>query len=160
MSGYGLITIEATLNTTGPLIAKRTDVLSQDLASLEAAKLDLIMIVCLWSMTGISAAMLPSYLSNFRAISIVRILKSLWCNLKNKPQKNRAYILLDKVHMHTTIGHCLYLLSGRRSHRNISWSLEAARLDVLMIVSRWNATSISAALLPMYLSNFRTIGKV
>ena len=40
------------------------------------------------------------------------------------------------------------------------WSLEASRLDVIMIVSLWNLTSISAVLLPNYLSNFRVIKKV
>ena len=50
----------------------------------------------------------------------------------------------------TTIIHLdLYSLSGKTSYRQISWSLEAARLDVLMIVSLWNLTGISAALLPL-----------
>ena len=35
----------------------------------------------------------------------------------------------------------LYSLSGRTSYRNISWSLEAAKLDVIMIESLWNLTS-------------------
>ena len=46
------------------------------------------------------------------------------------------------------------------SYRQIPWSLETARLDVLIIVSLWNLTGISAALLPRCLSNFRAIGKV
>ena len=46
------------------------------------------------------------------------------------------------------------------SYRQILWRLEAARLDVMMIVSLWNLTGISAALLPICLSNFRAIGKV
>ena len=57
-------------------------------------------------------------------------------------------------------GLCLYSLSGKMSYRQISWSFEAARLDVIMIVSLWNLTGISAALLPMCLSTFRMIGKV
>ena len=32
----------------------------------------------------------------------------------------------------------LYSLSGKTSYRQISWSLEAARLDVAMVVSLWN----------------------
>ena len=40
----------------------------------------------------------------------------------------------------------LYSISGRTSYRKISWSLEAARLDVIMIVSLWDVTGISAAL--------------
>ena len=39
-------------------------------------------------------------------------------------------------------------------------SREVARLDVIMTVSLWNLTSISAALLPRCLSNFRAIQKV
>ena len=54
----------------------------------------------------------------------------------------------------------LYSLSGKTSYRKISWSLGAARLGVIMIVSLWNLTGISAALLPRCLSNFRAIGKV
>ena len=47
----------------------------------------------------------------------------------------------------------LYSLSGKTSYRQISWSLEATRLDVIIIVSLWNVTDISAA-------NFRAIGNV
>ena len=54
--------------------------------------------------------------------------------------------------------HGLYSLSGRTSCRKISWSLEAARLDIIMIISLLNLTGISA--LPRCLSNFGTIGKV
>ena len=54
----------------------------------------------------------------------------------------------------------LYSLSGKTSYRQISWSLEAARLDVAMVVSLWNLTGTSAAALPRYLPNFRAIGKV
>ena len=52
------------------------------------------------------------------------------------------------------------LLSGKTSYRQISWSLEAARLGVILIVSLWNLTGITAALLPRCLVNFRAIGKV
>ena len=54
----------------------------------------------------------------------------------------------------------LYSLSGKTSYRQISWSLETARLDVIMIVSLWNLAGVSAALLPRCLPNFRAIGKV
>ena len=40
----------------------------------------------------------------------------------------------------------LYSLSGKTSYRQISWSLEATRLDVIMIISLWNLTGISTAL--------------
>ena len=42
----------------------------------------------------------------------------------------------------------LYSLSGKTSHRQMSRSLEAARLDLIMIVSLRNLTGFSAALLP------------
>ena len=51
-------------------------------------------------------------------------------------------------------------LSGKTCYHQISWSLEAARLDVAMVVSLWNLTGTSAAVLPRYLPNFRAIGKV
>ena len=54
----------------------------------------------------------------------------------------------------------LYSLSGKTSYHQTSWCLEAARLDVIMIVSLCNLTGISAALLPRCLSNFWAIGKV
>ena len=45
----------------------------------------------------------------------------------------------------STLG--LYSLSGKTSYHQISWSLEAAKLDVAMVVSFWNLTGTSAALL-------------
>ena len=50
----------------------------------------------------------------------------------------------------------LYSLSGKTSYRQISWNIEAVRLCVIIVVSRWNLTAIS--LLPRCLSNFRAIG--
>ena len=46
---------------------------------------------------------------------------------------------------------------GPVSYRTISWSLETARLVVLIIISLWNLTATSAALLPRCLSNFKAI---
>ena len=54
----------------------------------------------------------------------------------------------------------LYSLSGKTSYRQISRSLEAARLGVVLIVSLWNFTGISAAVLPRGLSNFKAMGQV
>ena len=72
--------------------------------------------------------------------------------------------LLCSIHILINHRRCLalglYSLSGKTSYRQISWSLEAARLSVIMIVSHWNLTGISAALLPRCLSNFRAIEKV
>ena len=53
-----------------------------------------------------------------------------------------------------------YLLSGETSYHQISWSLQAASLDALMILSLCNLTGISGALLPRYLPNFMAIGNV
>ena len=55
--------------------------------------------------------------------------------------------------------HGLFSLNGKTSYLQISWSLEAARLGVMVIVSLWNLTGISAAVLPRCLSNFRAIRK-
>ena len=49
----------------------------------------------------------------------------------------------------------LYSLSGKTSYRQISWSLEAARLGVMIIAPLWNLTGTAGGL-----SNFRAIGKV
>ena len=63
---------------------------------------------------------------------------------------------------HTTLqqSHGLYSLSSRPSYRQISLSLEAASLNVTMIPSLCNLTSISTAALLRCLSNCRAIGKV
>ena len=54
----------------------------------------------------------------------------------------------------------LYSPSVTTSYRQISWSLVTAGLDIALIVSLWNFTGISAALLPRCLSNCRGIEKV
>ena len=43
---------------------------------------------------------------------------------------------------------------------DVSWNLEAMRLDAIMSVSLWNQTGISAALLLKCLSNFQAIRQV
>ena len=50
----------------------------------------------------------------------------------------------------------LYSLSGQTSYRKISWSLEAAWLDIITITSLWHFTGISAAALPRCLSKFQS----
>ena len=77
------------------------------------------------------------------------------CYRKNCDGQRNTHVAIAKI---ATRG--LYSLSGKTSYRQISWSLEAARLDAIMIVSLWNLTGISAALPPRCLSNFRAIGKV
>ena len=54
----------------------------------------------------------------------------------------------------------LFSLSSKTSYRQISRSLEAARLDVIMMVSLCNLTDISAVLQPRCLSNFSVIRNV
>ena len=58
------------------------------------------------------------------------------------------------------IHQALNSLSGNTSDPQISWSREAAILDVMMILWLWNLTGISAALLPKCLSNVRENAKV
>ena len=52
----------------------------------------------------------------------------------------------------------LYSQSDKTSYHIISWSIEAASLDVVTIVLFWNLKDISVAL--RCLSNFRAIGDV
>ena len=54
----------------------------------------------------------------------------------------------------------LYSLSGKTPYRQISWIIEAARLDVAIVISLWNLTGTSAAALARYQPNFRATGKV
>ena len=49
-------------------------------------------------------------------------------------------------------------ISDKTSYRKISWSIEATRSAVYIIVSLWNLTCTSAAVLPRCLPNFRAIG--
>ena len=53
-----------------------------------------------------------------------------------------------------------YSLSDKTSYRQTSWSLEAARLGIIMIVPLWDLTGFLAALLPRCLLNFKAIRKV
>ena len=57
---------------------------------------------------------------------------------------------------------CLNLNVSRSKmyYHQISWRLEVARLDVIMIILLQNLAGITAALLPRCLSNFRIIEKV
>ena len=50
-------------------------------------------------------------------------------------------------------------LSGRTSYSQISSSLEAPKLDAIIIISLWHLTGSSAVLLPQCLSYFAAIGK-
>ena len=91
------------------------------------------------------------------------LIKILTCSFKTMRLKVWStkwwpFCLGLNVLIHLPLG--LYSLSGKTSYRQISWSLEAARLDVAMVVSLWNLTGTSAASLPRYLPNFRAIGKV
>ena len=54
----------------------------------------------------------------------------------------------------------LYSLSGETSYCQISRSLEATRLDVIMIVSLLKLAGLSESVLSRCQSNFRAIGKV
>ena len=63
----------------------------------------------------------------------------------------------DRHYLKLTLA--LYSPSITTSYRQISWSLVTAGLDIASIVSLWNLTGISAALLPRCLSTCRGIEK-
>ena len=48
----------------------------------------------------------------------------------------------------------------KTSYQQISWSLNATRLGVRIIISLWNMAGTSAAVLQRQLSNFRVIGSL
>ena len=77
------------------------------------------------------------------------------------PQSSRRVLHKDphpfRIHCSLCSSQGLYSLSGKTSYRKISWSLEAARFVFRLFQSLWNLTTISAAMLPRCLSNFRTI---
>ena len=68
-----------------------------------------------------------------------------------------SFIVGQSNGRNVTLAH--YSLSEQTSYRQVSGSLEAARLDVMIIVSLRNSTGISTGLLPMCLSNIRAIEK-
>ena len=94
-------------------------------------------------------------------VFILRIISShhFICYLLTTSHYLQQY--LSKFPSMPSLGHLgLYSLSGKTSYRQISRSLEAARLGVIMIVSLWNLTGISAAVLLRCLSNIRAMGNV
>ena len=84
---------------------------------------------------------------------------SLLCVWINGWVNNREAGYLRRYRAHYDV--IVMSLSGRTSYRKVSWSFKAARLGVIMAVSLlWNLPGISAVLLPMWVSNFRTTGKI
>ena len=86
--------------------------------------------------------------------------KTLWYKYEELFWWNTRLInhFMKKGLMENLLG--LYSLSCKTSYRQISWSLEAARLGIIIIAALWNLTGISAVLLSRCLSNFKAIGKV
>ena len=105
----------------------------QILKSLEATRLDVIMIVLLWNLT--SPCQISERLEKF----------------KPKSHGFRGFA--------RSCGKTSYRLVNKGPGNNELRVAEASQW-VIMIVLLWNLTSISAAVLPRYLSNFRAIGKV
>ena len=64
---------------------------------------------------------------------------------------------LQWVRLVCASNHGLYSVSSKTPYRQISRSLEAARLGVMMSVSLWNLTGISAVMLQRYRPNLRAI---
>ena len=61
---------------------------------------------------------------------------------------------------HLLSNHGLCSLTGETSYRQISWSIEAVRSDVIMIASLWDLTGISTEPLPSSLPTVRVFGDV
>ena len=92
-----------------------------------------------------------------------RGLQSNTFELQHDVHWNWFHILTWSAHgQHRFVPSCLglYSLINKASYRQMSWRFEAARSDVLMIVSHWHLTGMSAALLPRCLSIASVIGKV
>ena len=70
-----------------------------------------------------------------------------WFKKRHTPDHIQLWWHLSVDRLHTLLQEFLglYSLSGKTSYRQISWSLEAARLDVSMVVSLWNLTGNSTA---------------
>ena len=65
------------------------------------------------------------------------------------PRLSLHHVNKEHSHERSPMTQGLYSLSGKTSYRQISWSIEAARLDVAMVVSLWNLTGTSAAALSL-----------
>ena len=70
---------------------------------------------------------------------------------------SRTYTRQTAVWLQSLPRQGLYSLSGKTSYRQISWSLEATRLDVIMIISLWKLTCISAALPVKFQSDWESL---
>ena len=78
---------------------------------------------------------------------VVQNLGNMWLNLFYCHGRCCAFAMVscDMLTFLWGASPCLYLLSGKTSYRQISQSLKAARLQVIMSVSLWNLTGISSA---------------
>ena len=101
---------------------------------------------------------------NIHDSSYCQQLYILLCQDKYNVHGNANYHIDKKVSEQNylwTVTLGLYSLSGKTSYRQISWSLEAARLGVIIITPLWNLTGTSAALLPMgpvkFQSNWKSL---
>ena len=104
-----------------------------------------------WNFPQSTTIWLTSSMRNSRMIR--RLKQLLWANgiLSTVDFEWQCFI-------NTTLDLCS--LSVKTSYHQISRSLEATRLDDIMIVSLWNLRGTSAALLPTCLSNSIAIAKV
>ena len=84
--------------------------------------------------------------------------RPLWRHINVRKCQNVVRML--SCHQRSLIMHCHQgpvSISEKTSFRKISLSLEAARFVFRIVRSLWNLTGTSAAVLPMCLSNFKTI---
>ena len=111
---------------------------------------------CLWATTCIHSMFFVHIPDTWIELSSHTMITIQQINIRDM-----RVIQITKTQRQADKNQCLsHSLGGKTSYHRISRGLEAARLDVIMIASLWNLTSISAALLPSCQSNFRAIGKV
>ena len=99
----------------------------------------------------------------FRAAHTLTNFDYIWIILHQKWRHEMSFHTCQGYHslwllspLDTTQGLCW--LSGRTSYRKISWNLEAARLGVIMVVSPWHLTGVSAVLLPRCMTSWHIRG--
>ena len=85
-------------------------------------------------------------------MNIMGLQKTIWCKEK-KMKHNETVRIFHGIYSMPHNG--IYSLSGKASCRKFSWSAEAARLGVELIVLLWNLTGAAAAL-PVRFQNDRT----
>ena len=123
-----------------PLFIKRYGILSQDIVMSVSPKfmflVNHIILTFDWHLDSIAA-------------ETNGILLSDWTTINRYPVRLWGLVRLGSTTSKHWVNKGLYSISGKTFYHQISLSFEAAKLDVIMIVSLWNLTGISAALPPV-----------